>query len=394
MRRLSRLTPAGCGSDKIPHEDFIVACEKASWKLPSNEAQNLRAEIAGVLKSAKIPKSNITKEEREALNQLRKDKDIIIMGADKGRSTVITAKDEYEEKVKNMLSDDKTYEKLKADPTAKFKRKLVGTLQRLNEKDKIDSDQYKLLYPTAENTPRIYCTTKIHKQGYPVRPIVDYMGSIAYQTSKALAEMLSPMVGQTECHIKNSKHLEDDLPKLTIEDGNIFNSHDVVSLFTNTPIDKTLEIIRERLENDNTLKQRTRLDIDDIMELLEFVLTTFRGKVYKQKFGAAMGSPCSAIIANIFMEWLEQRALATAPAECMPKLWRRYADDILEIIPEGTTQQLTDHLNTVDPTQSIKFTHEEEINGNIPFLDTSITRKADGSVKLQFTEKRPTPTSI
>ena len=69
---------------------------------------NLRAEIAGVLKSAKIPKSNITKEEREALNQLRKDKDIIIMGADKGRSTVITAKDEYKEKVKNMLSDDKT----------------------------------------------------------------------------------------------------------------------------------------------------------------------------------------------------------------------------------------------------------------------------------------------
>ena len=53
------------------------------------------------------------------------------MGADKGRSTVITAKDEYKEKVKNMLSDDKTYEKLKADPTAKFKRKLVGTLQRL-----------------------------------------------------------------------------------------------------------------------------------------------------------------------------------------------------------------------------------------------------------------------
>ena len=69
------------------------------------------------------------------------------------------------------------------------------------------------------------------------------------------------MVGQTECHAKNSKHLADDLTKLTIEDGKIFNSHDVVSLFTNTPIDKTLETIRERLENDNTLKQRTKLDV-------------------------------------------------------------------------------------------------------------------------------------
>ena len=63
-------------------------------------------------------------------------------------------------------------------------------------------------------------------------------------------------------------------------------------------------------------------------------------------------------------------------------------DDILEIVPEGTTQQLTDHLNTVDPTQSIRFTHEEEINGSIPFLDTSITRKADGSVKLQVYRKK------
>ena len=110
-----------------------------------------------------------------------------------------------------------------------------------------------------------------------------------------------------------------------------------MSLFTNTLIDKTLEIIKERLENDNTLKQTTKLDVDDIMELLELVLTSayfsFRGEIYKQKFGAAMGSPCSAIIANIFMEWLEQRALATAPAEYMPMLWRRYVDDILEIIP-------------------------------------------------------------
>ena len=98
---------------------------------------------------------------------------------------------------------------------------------------------------------------------------------------------------------KNSKHLADDLTKLTIDDGNIFNSHDVVSLFTNTPIDKTLETIRERLENDNTLKQRTKLDVDDIMELLEFVLTTtyfsFRGEICKQKFGAAMGSPLALL---------------------------------------------------------------------------------------------------
>ncbi|XP_072050102.1 uncharacterized protein [Amphiura filiformis] len=314
------------------------------------------------------------------------------MGADKGRSTVVTSTDGYEEKVNNLLSDEKTYEKLKGDPTSKYKRKLLGTLQRLKKENKIDNNQYKLLYPTAENTPRIYCTTKIHKEGYPVRPIVDYTGSIAYQTSKALAEILSPMVGKTAHHVTNSRELAEELATVRIDDEDIFNSHDVVSLFTNTPINKTLEIVRDYLDKDTTLKQRTLLYTEDIIELLEFVLTTtyfsFRGEIYMQKFGPAMGSPVSAIIANIFMEWLEQKAIANAPIACRPKLWKRYVDDILEIIPKGTTQELTDHLNKADPTNNIKFTHEEEAEGKIPFLDTLINRKEDGSVKTTVYRKK------
>ncbi|XP_072044089.1 uncharacterized protein [Amphiura filiformis] len=147
------------------------------------------------------------------------------------------------------------------------------------------------------------------------------------------------MVGKTEHHVVNSRQLAEDLAGVFIEEGDIFDSHDVVSLFTNTPIDKTLSIIKNRLSDDKTLKNRTNLNVDDIMELLEFVLTTTyfssRGTIYKQKFGAAMGSPCSAIIANIFMEWLEQEAIATAPMECKPKMWKRYVDDILEIIKKG-----------------------------------------------------------
>ncbi|XP_072020439.1 uncharacterized protein [Amphiura filiformis] len=123
---------------------------------------------------------------------------------------------------------------------------------------------------------------------------------------------------------------------ICIDDGDIFNSHDVVSLFTNTPIEKCLDIIKERLENDKTLKDRTKLNTEDIIELLQFILTTtyfsFRGQIFRQIFGAAMGSPVSAIVANLFMEWLEKEAIMTAPLDCKPKYWRRYVDDVLEII--------------------------------------------------------------
>ena len=73
---------------------------------------------------------------------------------------------------------------------------------------------------------------------------------------------------------------------------------------------------------------------------------SFRGSIYRQIFGAAMGSPVSPIVANLFMEWLEQEAIATAPMDCMPQFWRRYVDDILEIIHKDGMQKLTGHLNT------------------------------------------------
>ena len=177
-----------------------------------------------------------------------------------------------------------------------------------------------------------------------------------------------------------------------IDDGEIFNSHDVVSLFTNTPIEKSLDIIKGQLEADNTLKDRTKLNPDDIIELLQFIVTTtyfsFRGQIYRQIFGAAMGSPVSAIVANLFMEWLEKEAILTAPMDCRPRFWRRYVDDVLEIINKGSTHNLTEHLNTIDPTGSIKFTHEEETQGKIPFLDTLIVRKEDGTVKLLVYRKK------
>ena len=166
----------------------------------------------------------------------------------------------------------------------------------------------------------------------------------------------------------------------------IVYSHDVVSLLTNTPIDKCLDIIKERSHNDNTLKDCTKLNSDDIIELLKFVITTayfsFRGQIYQQIFGAAMGSPVSAIVANFFMEWLEEEAIATAPMDIKPKLRRCYVDDVIEIIKEGTTEKLTQHRNTIDPTGSTKVTYEEESDRKISFWDTLLVRKEDGSVGL------------
>ena len=52
--------------------------------------------MAGILRSAKTTKSNITKEER--ISELKKENTIIVLPADKGKATVVIQKEEYEQK--------------------------------------------------------------------------------------------------------------------------------------------------------------------------------------------------------------------------------------------------------------------------------------------------------
>ena len=114
--------------------------------------------------------------------------------------------------------------------------------------------------------------------------------------------------------------------------------------------------------------------IPQIVTLLEFCLKHtyfhFQGKYYEWVHDAAMGSPISPLIANLFMEELEVEALSTAPHP--PHLWVRFVDDTLVIHNAEHSTQLLYHLNSKDP--NIQFTVEEPgTNGSIPFPETKVT---------------------
>ena len=53
-------------------------------KLKEEDAMELRADINSILRKAKVPKSNLTSQEKIGLSQLKKDKDRLILTADKG----------------------------------------------------------------------------------------------------------------------------------------------------------------------------------------------------------------------------------------------------------------------------------------------------------------------
>ena len=47
-------------------------------------------------------------------------------------------------------------------------------------------------------------------------------------------------------------------------------SYDIEALYTSLPIDSVLEIVRQKLEKDETLSKRITLGVDDIVQLLKY----------------------------------------------------------------------------------------------------------------------------
>ena len=101
-----------------------------------------------------------------------------------------------------------------------------------------------------------------------------------------------------------------------------------------------------------------------------------------------ISSPVSPIVANLYMEFLEQKALRIAPNP--PRFWHRFVDDTFVIHKEVNKQGFLQHINSVDP--AIKFTVEDnEKDGSIPFLDTIVKPETDGTLSITAYRK-PTHT--
>ena len=177
-----------------------------------------------------------------------------------------------------------------------------------------------------------------------------------------------------------------------MEEETTMVSFDVVSLFTKVPLNEALVSISELLAQDESLGERTNIPPDAICQLTETCLRVtyfmFENQFFEQIDGAAMGSPLSPIVANLYMESFERNALLSA--KLTPCMWRRYVDDTFVLWPHSADQleEFHAHLNKQHP--QIQFTREEENNGQINFFDV-LVKKENGGFKTAVYRK-PTHT--
>ena len=122
-------------------------------------------------------------------------------------------------------------------------------------------------------------------------------------------------------------------------------SFDAISLFTNVPLDFTIDAIHKRIYDENEVntnipKQQLR---DLIFLCTKTVHFSYNGDIYTKVYGVAMGSPLGPVLAAIFMVELERTILPTLREHMRP--WKRCVDDTISYIKEESIEHVLSKLN-------------------------------------------------
>ena len=151
---------------------------------------------------------------------------------------------DYNTKILDNLTLSGSYRKLSNNPISRIIKDVKKALTNSNLDDRLN----KHLTPTREITPRIYGLPKIHKEGVPLRPIVNTIGSPTYELEKYLAKILGPLLGNTESFIKDSSEFVRLIKVEKVEPKDMLLNFDVVSLFTKIPLDEAIQVVKEAID--------------------------------------------------------------------------------------------------------------------------------------------------
>ena len=153
-------------------------------------------------------------------------------------------------------------------------------------------------------------------------------------------------------------------------------SFDVTNLYTNIPLQETIDIILSYLfvSPGTVVLGLSRKLFSDFLQLA--ILNSFfvfNQKLYRQIEGLGMGLPLAPTLANIFMSHHEQKWLQQCPELFKPVFYRRYVDDTFVLFSDKSHAALfLQYLN--NQHNSINFTMDCESDNQLAFLDSCITR--------------------
>ena len=228
----------------------------------------------------------------------------------------------------------------------------------------------------------MYGVPKVHKPDLiPLRPILSMTASAQHELARWLTEVLEPVLRRFSSHVvSDSFNFCDDLREHwwgKSLNNSFMCSFDVKSLFTNVPLNETINICLDLLYRcDDITPPVIKEDLlrKLLVQCTSDVEFSFNGLMYRQVDGVAMGSPLGPILANIFLGYCEN---SIDDGE-WPEFYRRFVDDTFALFLGDKTDALRflKRLNAIHP--ALQFTMECENDCRLPFLYVHVIKAAEG----------------
>ena len=228
----------------------------------------------------------------------------------------------------------------------------------------LSDEDYNFLKPVGSNPGILYGCCKVHKptvgQSPPFRPIISAIGTAFYKIAKFFVPVLK-VFSINDHTLKDPFAFAADIVE---QDSSLYMaSFDVDSLFTNIPLDETINLCVDKLfKHNHNIKGLNKQQCKDLLSLAtKQPCFVFNDIYYTQLDGVAMGSPLGPTPANIFLCHHEEIWLKECPDQFKPVYYKRYVDDIIVLFKcKEHVKKFHRFLNSRHPNVSFTFETEDD----------------------------------
>ena len=383
------------GPKHVFREDFQVCdivsfFEKASWVLSKAEANDaLSSSSLEKLKQQHIKENGYNKSSRVLKNLIKKLKSlpIVITKADKECKLVALNKVDYINGLMKVLGDSSKFSKYQAPPRGRGRPSKMNVFEQKTKEvnefvESVEnlSDHIKCELVTRQ--PFLYGLAKTHKNKSPIplRPVLSATGCYNFALAKFITGLISPFC-YSSCCVQNADEFKErlvnfrsDLPPNT-EITEV--SYDVESLFTNIPLDDTIDkLVSKIFKNSSIYKYKNVIFTKDTLKealclCAKDQLFLFNNEIWLQTDGNSMGSPLGPPLANFYVSYIEEECI-DFDSNISPDFYTRYVDDVFCVfINSDKSDSFLDHLNQV--SVPLKFTIEKMSENKLNYIGLTIS---------------------
>ena len=332
--------------------------------------------------------------ERQALYNLKNNKEIVNKKSDKSNTAVIMDRDNYLAEGLRQLNS-KHYVEVDQPNLLDLQNIIKNKVDKMREKESLDDETFRYLseFSKTPKCGKLYLLPKIHKikgetldalkNGLcslrklpPGRPIISQCSSSTYRIGAYCDYFLIPIVKKQSTYIKDTTDFINKIESLTLPQNILLITYDVTSMYTNMEFSELLTAVEEAYRNNE--KEMCNLpypDTNDLVFLIKTVLQNnffeFNGKYYKQIIGCAMGSTVSPEVSDIRMYQITQHIMHNFQHVDKVIFHGRYRDDGFIIFNGSESEALQFFEIGNSCHKHLKFTYEISHN-SADFLDTTV----------------------